>query len=219
MAEVQKLRAKRQINDALNTRNGPSTYDVNSLNINDDVLVWREGNTGQPGSWRGPYKLVSIDQESCVLALPHGNTTFRSTSVKPYLIPANQIEGIEIEPAGEEHSREPAEPSIETTENPASLPAKRTRGRPRKHQQITVQLAEAEQAEYQPEYQFNTEAGQAEYQFQASRQAEVLGLLEKGVFEVAHKVPEGIRIFNSRFVNKVKNKGTDKAFMKLRLVV
>jgi hypothetical protein len=46
MVEVQKLRAKRQINDALNTRNGPSTYNVNSLNINDDMLVWREGNTG-----------------------------------------------------------------------------------------------------------------------------------------------------------------------------
>ena len=39
MAEVQKLRAKRQVNDALNTRNGPSTYDVNSLIINSDVLI------------------------------------------------------------------------------------------------------------------------------------------------------------------------------------
>jgi hypothetical protein len=32
-------------------------------------------------------------------------------------------------------------------------------------------------------------------------------------------VPQGIRIFNSRFVDEVKNKGTDKAFMKSRLVV
>jgi len=50
MAEMQKLRAKRQVNDALSTRNGPSIYDVNNLIINSDVLVWREGNTGQPGS-------------------------------------------------------------------------------------------------------------------------------------------------------------------------
>jgi hypothetical protein len=107
---------------------------VNSLNINDDVLVWREGNTGQPGSWRGPYKLVSIDQESCVLALPHGNTTFRSTSVKPYLIPTNQIEGIEIEPVSRELAEPPAEATENPASNPASLPAKRTRGRPRKHQ-------------------------------------------------------------------------------------
>jgi hypothetical protein len=68
-----------------------------------------------------------------VLALPHGNTTFRSTSVKPYLISANQIEGIEVEPAGEEHSGELAEPPAKATENPVSLPAKRTRGRPRKY--------------------------------------------------------------------------------------
>jgi hypothetical protein len=76
---------------------------------------------------------VSIDQELYVLALPHGNIIFRFTSIKPYLIPANQIEGIKIEPASEEHSRELAEPFTEATENPASLPAKRPRGRPRKH--------------------------------------------------------------------------------------
>ena len=135
MAEVQKLRAKRQVNDALNTRNGPSTYDVNSLIINSDVLVWREGNTGQPGSWCGPYKLVSIDQESCVLALPRGNTTFQSTSIKPYLTLTTQIEGIEVEPAGEESTGEEtsAEPAKTPAEDPVSLPVKRPRGRPRKH--------------------------------------------------------------------------------------
>ena len=44
-------------------------------------------------------------------------------------------------------------------------------------------------------------------------------MLEKGVFEVATTVPEGTRIFNSRFVDEVKNKGTDKALNKSRLVV
>jgi len=32
-------------------------------------------------------------------------------------------------------------------------------------------------------------------------------------------VPQGVRIFNSQFVNKVKNTSTDKAFEKSRLVV
>ena len=122
---------------------------------------------------------MSINQELYVLALPHGNTTFRSTSVKPYLIPTNQIKGIKIKPASREPIDPPAkEPPTKATKNPASnpalLPAKRTRGRPRKHQQITILL---------------TEADQAERQFQISRQAEVLGLLEKGVFKVAHAVP------------------------------
>jgi len=32
-------------------------------------------------------------------------------------------------------------------------------------------------------------------------------------------VPEGVRIFNSRFVDEVKNKGTEKELKKSRLVV
>jgi hypothetical protein len=39
MAEIQRLWAKRQVNDALSTRNGLSIYDVNNLIINSDVLV------------------------------------------------------------------------------------------------------------------------------------------------------------------------------------
>jgi hypothetical protein len=49
MAEIHKLRAERQIADALNTRNGPMTNEVHSLLPSSPVLVWREGNTGQAG--------------------------------------------------------------------------------------------------------------------------------------------------------------------------
>ena len=54
-----------------------------------------------------------------------------------------------------------------------------------------------------------------------SRQKELNGLLEKGVFEVVNMtdIPQGVRIFNSRFVDEIKNAGTDKAFEKSRLVV
>jgi hypothetical protein len=46
-------------------------------------------------------------------------------------------------------------------------------------------------------------------------------LLEKGVFQFVDEsvVPHGTRIFNSRFVDEVKHKGTDQAFEKSRLVV
>ena len=46
-------------------------------------------------------------------------------------------------------------------------------------------------------------------------------MLESGVFKVVNidDIPQGIRIFNSRFVDKIKNKGTDKAFQKSRLVI
>ena len=80
-------------------------------------------------------------------------------------------------------------------------PTKRGRGRPRKYP-IAVFLQEDEQ-----------------YQYEDSRHKEVVGLLEKGVFEVAHDVPDDARIFKARFVDEVKNKDTNKAYEKSRLVV
>ena len=46
-------------------------------------------------------------------------------------------------------------------------------------------------------------------------------MLAKGVFEIVklNNVPDRIRLFNLQFINEVKNKSTDKAFEKLRLVV
>jgi hypothetical protein len=58
-------------------------------------------------------------------------------------------------------------------------------------------------------------------QYRISRQKELTGLLEKGVFEIVKliDVPKGTRLFNSRFVDEIKNPGTDSAFEKSRLVV
>ena len=54
-------------------------------------------------------------------------------------------------------------------------------------------------------------------QFSALRQKEVIGLLKKGVFKIIklYNIPKGVRLFNLQFVNKIKNKGTNKAFKKL----
>ena len=125
MTELQKMRAKRQVTTALNNRNGPNTTSVQELDLNSDVLVWREGNTGQAGTWKGPYKLVSTDGESCVLALPNGNTTFRTTSVKPFYTTSDSIQ--------EEDNQDNDTIVVQTPEdNDPVLPAKRPRGRPRK---------------------------------------------------------------------------------------
>lgn len=54
-----------------------------------------------------------------------------------------------------------------------------------------------------------------------SRQKEIPGLFEmKGIFKVVNPgdVPVDIRVFNSRFLDEIKNAGTDKAFEKSRLV-
>ena len=99
MAELAKLRAKRQVADALHTRNGPNTDNLHTLAINSRVLVWREGKAGKTGRWDGPYHLVNITGEDCTLALPHGNTTFRTTSVKPYYeLPEDENRDATVEP-------------------------------------------------------------------------------------------------------------------------
>lgn len=58
-------------------------------------------------------------------------------------------------------------------------------------------------------------------QYAASRQKKVTGLIEKGVFQVVDlkEIPPDIRIFKLRFVDEIKNQGTNKAFKKSRLVV
>jgi hypothetical protein len=57
--------------------------------------------------------------------------------------------------------------------------------------------------------------------FANSQQKKINRLLEKGVFiAITEKdVPQGVHIFNSRFVNKIKHPGTNKAFEKSRLVI
>jgi hypothetical protein len=50
---------------------------------------------------------------------------------------------------------------------------------------------------------------------------EINGLLEKDVFAVVMErdIPQGVYIFNSRFINKIKHPSTNKAFKKLRLII
>ena len=65
----------------------------------------------------------------------------------------------------------------------------------------------------------NTDALPAQYT--ASRQKEIAGLLEKGVFKVVTSVDisSNTQIFNSFYVNKIKHADTDKAYKKSWLVV
>ncbi|KAL5601019.1 uncharacterized protein BROUX77_005268 [Berkeleyomyces rouxiae] len=74
--EVQRLRAERQVANALALRNGPRTTAVHGLPPNPPVLVWREGTTGQSGSWEGPFTLLSTDGETYEIALLSGATKF-----------------------------------------------------------------------------------------------------------------------------------------------
>ena len=53
------------------------------------------------------------------------------------------------------------------------------------------------------------------------RQKEIKGLFKKGVFKLVKPkdILQSNRVFNSRFVDKIKNPSTDKAFEKSKLVI
>jgi hypothetical protein len=212
MEEVRKLRAKRQVNDALNQRNGPNTLTIKDLPLNSDVLVWRETLGNKTGRWTGPFNLLGTDKEDCIVALPSGPTTFRSTVVKPYFTDET---GQEDQLGNPQQDQSEPEPTIVVDQPNPPLPTepiRRRRGRPRKIPLPSVDINVTDIEIY---------IGAMDTQFAHSRQKEVNGLIDKGVFQLVHKtdIPQGIRIFNSRFVDEIKNKGTDKAFEKSRLVV
>ena len=151
MDEVRKCTASRQVNDALNTWNGPSTTAVHDLPINSPVLVYQERNVGQSGEWKGPYNLLSIQGESVIIELPYGPTKFRSTSIKPYFIDnqepvsdsiaPTQVPPAEVTPEEIPQTEAPPAdiPPIEPAAKPPPAPlaslgsVKRGRGRPKKY--------------------------------------------------------------------------------------
>ena len=53
-------------------------------------------------------------------------------------------------------------------------------------------------------------------QFCTLQQKEVIGLFKKGIFKIIklYNMLKGVRHFNLQFINKIKNKGTNKAFKK-----
>ena len=259
MAEARELRAKRQVNDALNTRNGPVTGAVKDLPLNSLVLVFREGRNNRSGHWDGPWPLVALDGEDCFVG-PRAKK-FRITSVKPYYDGEDSPEqsNEEAEPEPESGSNREAEaqedqeielrdrPEVETpigSESDENLPESdaesdmlhdtihveyrkpltdqvqlqdpqpRRRGRPRKALFTTAELPTVEAFIADPEIKNPR-------MFDASRLKETNMLMERGVFEIVPEssVPPNTRIFNSRFVDEIKDPGTDKAFEKSRLVI
>jgi hypothetical protein len=221
MAEISKLRAKRLVADVLNQRNGPLTTQIHDLQLGSEVLVWREANNNRQGRWTGPFKLIAVDGETCQVELTSGITPFRSTSVKLFLQEPEPEPVEEHEDEAEESEHEPEVQENQQDPNYKQQQQLRsaTSGRPRKvwsHRQVIADMTFYLREDDDYGEPFTT----APSTFVESRRKEINGLLEKGVFEIVHidDVPEGTRIFNSRFVDEIKNKGTNTAYEKSRLV-
>jgi hypothetical protein len=215
MAEVVKLRACRQVNDALQTRNGPSTDDIHALPLGSDVLIWRVHDK----SWKGPYKLLALEGETAVVELPHGPTAFRTTSVKRY--------NDQRSDNNDGHDQD----DQDNQDNHGNGNGQSNQGSHNNNEQRDDQGEHTQRkqparmrrlpARFRADITLTDEPNKPRPDFTSSRQKELDGLLQRGVFEFikAADVPLNARIFNSRFVDQIKLEGTPKAYKKSRLVV
>jgi hypothetical protein len=85
--ELRKHMAARQMNAALNIRNGPdpAAYSPMDLPLQSEMRVWREN-----GGWQGPFKVIAHDGQNVTLELSNGPAIFRFTMVAPYHRSSNQ---------------------------------------------------------------------------------------------------------------------------------
>ena len=72
MVEVAKCHIRRKVMDALRQRNGPYMDLIHNTPIGSEVLVLRT----HLAKWTGPFKLLSIQGETCNVDMPHGPANF-----------------------------------------------------------------------------------------------------------------------------------------------
>ena len=242
MNEMRKFNVNCQINDVFKTRNEFSTIHFHDLPLNSSVLVYREGPADRSSTWEGPFNFINIENESAILNLPKGSIKFRTTSMKPYHDPFD----LDIDLFDDENPRisdvsdfldhlEHLISSETTDENPEHFSSPETnaenrpspnndsatqsirRGRERSRKQIseknfifTIDI-----------YFFSNKLVFNHHPYVKSRKKEMIELIEKKVFIPIDKkkMSENMRIFNSRFVNEVKNADTNLTFEKSRLMM
>ena len=170
-----------------------------------------------------------------MIELLSGSTRFRTTTVRSF----HRIESVEDSdqpedennpPNSNENSNEDSNENSneDSNENQSDIPpastivssvsAPRGRGRSRKYPLIQTNVVDT----FDPDLCFIMNVSKDSSQYSASRQKEITGLLEKGVFEIVvdhQNISSNTRIFNSRFVDAIKHSGIDKAFEKSRLVI
>ena len=181
-----------------------------------------------------------------IIGLLYGHTKFRSLSIKPYFkddqqpvpdsfapIQVPQAEAARTKIAFIETPQTDATPADIPTIEPVAKPplallalldpVKRGGGRLKKYPEQANIAAPSDICFLIDKFNMfiNKNVDVQPAQYTASRQKEVTKLLEKEVFKAitSEDVPSNARIFNSCFVDKIKNPDIDKTYEKRRLVV
>ena len=244
MNKMRKLNVNCQVNDVLNTRNGLSTIYLHDLSLNSPVLVYRERPAGRSNTWKRPFNFINIENESAILNLFNGPIKFKTISVKSYHDPSDlninsfneknsKISDVfdffdffehlifsETNDENPEHSFSP-ETNVENrssfSDDSAIRPIRRDRGRSRK------QISEKNFIFTLDIYFFSNvnKSTFNHHSYVKSRKKKMIELIEKKIFISVNKkkMSENMRIFNSRFVDEIKNVDTKSTFEKSRLMM
>ncbi|EAQ83592.1 hypothetical protein CHGG_09996 [Chaetomium globosum CBS 148.51] len=111
---VRRLHAERKVQEARTTRNGPDTLRTTTLPLQSRVRVWRE----KSRRWEGPFTLIGVHDEDCIVETSRGAQKFRSTVVKPYYEdPAQQDD-----PANQKDTAEKPAPEVPDSQPRSTTP-------------------------------------------------------------------------------------------------
>ncbi|KAI0994393.1 hypothetical protein K3495_g13789 [Podosphaera aphanis] len=217
MKSLRKAQAKRQINDAINARNGPSVNEIQSLPLQSEVRVWREKD-----GWQGPFKIIATDRHNVTVDMVNGPVTFRSTVVKPYYRDPDTSFG--PPPLDQDE-----DDSIVTNVHPAPPALQpRRRGRPvgaknKPKSPVDAFITKKEKSAYEFSLKLRAEGiiTSPGAPFEESDAREIDDLIGRGVFQFEHydvTKHAGHRLFKSRMVREIKGIN-DKPYEKSRLVI
>ncbi|EAQ91892.1 hypothetical protein CHGG_00127 [Chaetomium globosum CBS 148.51] len=170
--------------------------------------VWRE----KSRRWEGPFTLIGVHDEDCIVETSRGAQKFRSTVVKPYYEdPAQQDD-----PANQKDTAEKPAPEVPDSQPRSTTPP----GNAIEEEPIldSIITPHSQSSSLRADGKVTT-PGEP---FEESSKQEIESLITRGVFEFV-KYDEDLHgdaeIFKSRIVNEIKGKTTDKPYEKSRLVV
>ena len=160
--------------------------------------------------------MFAFENKTCKVQLPSGPTNFRITTVKPYLQehPNTEISALhdlddsksDSGQSAKEDTNDDNGDHIDAAKLPRQNPARTYRLLTRFQHMANISVFLKNDASQPP--------------FTESRRKEINGLLDKDAFKVVSisDVPSRMRIFNSCFVDEIKNEGIATAFEKSRLI-
>ena len=242
MGEMKKIMAEKQVRDALNIKNGSIVNHFHDLSINSEVLVWRENNAKKSEKSTDSFKMQDMEKETCKIAMFYEIIDFRNIVIKSFF--RNESENVKnVKNENTDHVNE----KIEKNENSekisekisqsqdenektffsnSSFASKRDRDRSRKlslryrdfETNISIFLQDLQNDSLMQNMQTSTSIP---IPFVKSRKKKINDLFEKNCFEIVSisDVFHEIKIFNSRFVDEIKNINTVDAYEKFRLIM